>query len=406
MNIRYLKKTLKLPYVWLKRMLYTVTSISDMKRIMDRQIRNDNIKVGFLVQMPEIWDKQLPVFERMLNDERFDPYLVVLPSFDISSNSFKKYGEELGFFKEKYDESRIIITYTNNQWLDLKQLNFNYVFYGRCWENYLPPCYCTRNVIKYAKTCYIPYCFHGLNERQRYYKTSFFYYLYLFLCCSDEQLNDFRAHKGQKNVFLGFPSLEHISCDTELKYETILWTPRWTDDKEFGGSNFFKYMNSITDIKETFPKTNLVLRPHPLTFQNALKLGKLTETEIEEYKNKLDKFGVSFDTNKLIEDSFLKTDILITDFSSVLMPYFLTGKPIIYCSEIDNVDFTESFKNIIECSYVAKSWQDVMKYVSSLLNGEDPLKEKRIKMVSKMAGHNEESTKRILDFLIEDSKLN
>ena len=177
------------------------------------------------------------------------------------------------------------------------------------------------------------------------------------------------------------------------------------DDKEFGGSTFFKYMHSITEIKEVFPQSTLVLRPHPLTFQNALRDGKLTEAEISDYKSKLDQLGVAFDKNKLIEDSFSETDILITDFSSVLMPYFLTGKPIIYCAEIDNVDFTESFQKIVECSYVAKSWQDVMKYVSLLINGEDPLKEKRIETAKKMTAQNKDSAKMILDYLVKDSNL-
>ena len=340
----------------------------------------------------------------MLKDERFDPFLIVLPQFDISSNCFNEYGEELEYFKKLYDISRIIIAYNKHEWINLERLNFNYIFYSRCWENYLPQCYTTRNVIKYAKTCYIPYCFHGLNVDESYYTKSFFYYLYIFLCCSKEQHEEFKKQKNQKSLSLGFPSLENIYCSSQLKYKTILWTPRWTDDLEFGGSTFFKYMNSITDIKEEFQQTNLVLRPHPLTFQNALRLGKLTETEIEDYKNKLDKLGVTFDSNKLIEDSFLETDILITDFSSVLMPYFLTGKPIIYCARIDNVNFTESFKRIIECSYVAKSWQDVMKYVSMLVKGEDPLKEKRFETARNMARQNKNSTKRILNFLIENSK--
>lgn len=405
MNKKHIKKLLKIPYVIGRRIYYNVSSTFDMKRIVHRRLQGDKIKIGFLVQMPEIWDKQLPIFERMLNDERFDPYLIVLPSFDLSINSFIEYGVELEYFNKLYDTNRIIIAYNNKQWLDLEKLKFDYIFYARCWEDYLPPCYTTKNVIKYAKTCYIPYCFHGLNVKKGYYKTSFFYYLYLFFCCSDEQLNEYKGRKCQKNVSLGFPSLEHVSYNKKLKYDTILWTPRWTDDKEFGGSTFLKYMNSITEIKEAFPQSTLVLRPHPLTFQNALRDGKLTETEIRDYKSKLDRLGVSFDKNQLIEDSFLVTDVLITDFSSVLMPYFLTGKPIIYCAEIDNVDFTESFKRIIECSYVAKSWQDVMKYVSLLLNGDDPLKEKRIGIVEKMTECNKDSTKMILDYLVKDSKL-
>ena len=400
------KKCIKYPYRTIKKCYLNIDASNALKKIAHKENTNGKIKVGFIVQMPEIWDKQLPVYEAMLDDEKFDPYLIVLPSFDLALNAFKEYGEELEFFRSLYPDEKNILAYSDEKWIDLEKFKFNYIFYQRCWENYLPKCYKTKKVIKYSKTCYIPYCFHGLNVKKTYYSSSFFYYLYFMFCCSDEQLNEFPKRRNQKSTFLGFPSIENISNDLELKYNNILWTPRWTDDSEFGGSTFFQYMYSITDIKKNHPTSNLILRPHPLTFQYAIKLKKLTESEIDNYKSRLSELGILFDENKLIEESFLNTDILITDFSSVLMSFFLTGKPIIYCANIENVDFTDSFKDIIECSYIAKSWTDVMKYVSLLLNGEDPLKDKRNKTIRKMVDYNKQSTERILKYIIDDNLLN
>jgi len=400
------RNCIKYPYRVIKKCYLSIDASNALKKIAQKEKTKGKIKVGFIVQMPEIWDKQLPVYEAMLADEMFDPYLIVVPSFDLALNTFKEYGEELEFFRSLYPDEKIILAYSDEKWIDLKELKLNYIFYQRCWENYLPECYTTKTVIKHSKTCYIPYCFHGLNVKKTYYSSSFFYYLYMMFCCSNEQLTEFPKRSGQKSIFLGFPSIENISNGLELKYNNILWTPRWTDDSEFGGSTFFQYMYSITDIKRDFPSSKLVLRPHPLTFQNAIRLKKLTESEIDDYKLKLSEMGIIFDNNKLIEESFLNTDILITDFSSVLMSFFLTGKPIIYCATIDNVDFTDSFKDIIECSYIAKSWNDVMKYVSQLLNGEDPLKDKRNETIRKMADNNKQSTERILKYIIDDNMPN
>lgn len=400
-----MKNAIKIPFRLAKKTYYSIKAYYSLKKTMNIKSSIDKIRVAFLVQMPEIWDKQLPIFEAMLNDDRFDPFLVVLPSFDLVTKKFDDYGEELKYFKDLYSLDNIIVAYEKEQWVDLKPLKFSYVFYPRCWENYIPNCYKARKVIKFSKTCYIPYCFHGLNVNKEYYSTSFFKFLYLFFCCSDEQFKEYPKRKYQKSVFLGFPSIEKIHCETQTCNNNILWTPRWTDDDEYGGSTFFQYMNSIPQIKETFPQVNLILRPHPLTFQNAIRLGKLTEAEIETYQSKLASLGICFDRNKLIEDSFSETDILITDFSSVLMPYFLTGKPIIYCAKIDHVEFTDSFRKIIECSYIARSWQDVMRIVSALLNGDDPLKKKRIETVRTMSENNKESTQRILRYLIKDSKM-
>ena len=47
-----------------------------------RKRANDRIKVGFIVQMPQVWDKESPVYERMTADSQFDPWLIVVPSYD------------------------------------------------------------------------------------------------------------------------------------------------------------------------------------------------------------------------------------------------------------------------------------------------------------------------------------
>ena len=47
-----------------------------------------------------------------------------------------------------------------------------------------------------------------------------------------------------------------------------------------------------------------------------------------------------------------------------------------------------------------------MKYVSQLLNGEDPLKDKRNETIRKMADNNKQSTERILKYIIDDNMPN
>lgn len=62
-------------------------------------------------------------------------------------------------------------------------------------------------------------------------------------------------------------------------------------------------------------------------------MGLMTVAEVNDYKQKVENTSrVSFDTNKNIEDTFEETGILITDVSSIVFPYFLTGKPIIFCN--------------------------------------------------------------------------
>ena len=46
---------------------------------------NSVLKVGFIVQMPEIWHTEKSVYELMCGDSRFEPWLIIVPELDITS---------------------------------------------------------------------------------------------------------------------------------------------------------------------------------------------------------------------------------------------------------------------------------------------------------------------------------
>ncbi len=363
-------------------------------------------KVGFIVQMPEIWDKEAPVFEEMLSDERCDAFLIVVPPYNLVRSQIDNYGMELAFFKQRYSESRIIQAYQDENWIELQHCGFDYIFFQRCYEHYLPKIYHASSVIKYAKTCYIPYCFHALDDDASYYRNAFFANLYLFFCCSEQQQKKQKPSKFKKCVFLGFPALTGIERSYHSdRTQTVLWTPRWTNDdaKEAGGSNFIKYMDSMMNLKDGNDNIQLVFRPHPLAFSNAIKTGIMSEEQVDEYKQKaLDK-GIVFDTNAYAEDTFKETDILVTDFSSIVIMYMLSGKPFIYCSSTD-VRFSETYKRVIECAYVAKDFSEIEMHIKHLINGVDPLKEKRLELAKSLREKHRDAAKRIVDYIANEAK--
>ena len=369
--------------------------------------RNDNkkIRVGFIVQMPEIWDKEAPIFEAMQKDSKFDPLLIIVPSYDISKSNYCDYGYELDFFLKKYSNSNIIVAYENKHWRDLKELKLDYVFYQRCWESYLPVQYHTKNVIKYSKTCYIPYCFHALDLDESYYNTNFFTYLYMFFCCSKDQYEEVPYRKYRHCVFLGYPSLDNNSHYNDLfadgTKKTILWTPRWVNDDNTGGSTFLKYLYNIPELISSHDNIRLLLRPHPLSFQYAVKTGALTNDEVMNYKNRMKELGITFDDNAFIEETLKVTDILISDFSSILIHYYLLGKPLIYCSSTD-VKFSRTYKYIIQSSYIAKNWDDVIKYSKMLICGKDPLAIERKNKIESICNEHVGAIEKIIKELIEN----
>ena len=376
-----------------------------MKHLTEKP-RKDNgpVRVAFIVQMPEIWDKESPVFEAMLKDERFDPVLLVVPPYDMINDRISEYGAELDFFLSRYGTDRVIKAF-EGKWVDIEKLGFEYVFYQRCYETYLPERYHTVNVIKYAKTVYVPYAYHALLDPAEYYQTGFFDYLYLFFCCSDEQKNRQNSIRYKHIESLGYPAFEMVNIVKEdNSRKRALWTPRWTDDPSTGGSTFIKYLKRIEGIKVNNPDTDLWIRPHPLAFQNAVKEGKLSEEEVIAFHDRMSKLGIVMDDNEYVEDTLDSTDILITDFSSIIVFYFMSGRPIVYCADTE-LDYVPVYRDIIECSYIADNWDDVDSCVRRLLDGDDPLKDRRERESDAFRKKQTNASTRILEYMVHDAGL-
>ena len=359
-----------------------IGGIKKKKIFKEKRRKVDQIKVGFVVQMPEIWDKEAPLFEAMLSDKRFDAYLIIVPHYDLANSRLDQYGEERAYFVEKYPMSQIVLMN------DLDDMviddSYDYIFYQRCWEIYIPDQLRCKNVINHAITCYIPYCYHGAPEPMSYYRTDFFRYLCKFYCCSVDQYEQVKNIDRLSCDYLGYPVIDSVKYEPNAHSTiNILWTPRWTDSPEVGGTSFNRNRDAILSISELYSNVKLVLRPHPLTFENAIKQGWMTEPEIEEYKKRVITSGASFDKNKIIEDTFVDTDILITDFSSSIITYFLSGRPIIYCADYNFV-MIDTFRDIIQSTYIARNWNETLKILNDLINGHDPKYDERRKIIEKI----------------------
>ena len=372
------------------------------------------IKVAFIVFEPESWDKLQPVYEEMVVRENFEPQLILIPSYDDTLSLEKKYGYEKEFFEKKY--GKVLLAYDDNGMLiDLEKYGFDYVFYQDPYNAHYPKGIDSNSVVRYAKVCYIPYGytisknFSNLLINNR----SFFRNVSIFYAENNSVEEVMKTVFGknyvngiQKIECMGYPSFEEYSTwNSEGKISTITWAPRWSYDKSVGGSHFIEYKDKFLLLRKKYESLNLLFRPHPMLFANMVKMGKMTEKEVAAYKKAMNDNQIQVKNKCAINDVLYKTDLLISDISSVIPSFFMTGRPIIYCkSEMEvNIEFQEMLKGI----YVAESWDEVEKYISEILAGNDPLKEIRHNIINKgMLSVHLNSKKKIVNFLIDENKSN
>ena len=93
-------------------------------------------------------------------------------------------------------------------------------------------------------------------------------------------------------------------------------------DKRLYRSTFFEYKDKIIDYVNRNDKLKFVFRPHPLMFNNFINEGLMSKKEVKEY---LDNFKENkvYDDQGDYFDTFRESDVLVTDFSSIIIDYFI-----------------------------------------------------------------------------------
>lgn len=368
------------------------------------------VKVLFLCQYPQAWNKMKSVFEMMIDDERFDVKILAVPN-NINKPDNKIYLYFSGLYGEKY----VINSYDNGMWYNLKELMPDYVFYQRPYDQYLPKEYRSGKVSKYSKICHLVYGYLLVDEDKDVCVSKiFFRNVYMFFAensvSQEFNIKRFKIshNKGyRKTLNIGYPVLEYfikhrLSEKNDNEGFRVLWTPRWSEDKEVGGSNFINYKDEIIKLIDIKSDVNVVFRPHPMLFEHFISVGRITQEEANNYLEcyrKKDRLEYN-DTEEYV-DVFWNTDVLVTDISSVIVEYFITGKPIVYCDTgaVPDIFFDEMLKVI----YVTKTWEQTMDRIIELSRGIDPLREERERKIRQLFGEDfEHISERFLDVIYND----
>jgi CDP-glycerol glycerophosphotransferase (TagB/SpsB family) len=79
------------------------------------------------------------------------------------------------------------------------------------------------------------------------------------------------------------------------------------------------------------------------------------------------------------QSTFLTSDVLVSDTSSMLIEYLLTEKPIVYTHRIDL--FNELGRSLSEGFYWARNATELTSTLEMLIAGKDPLRDKRKQLI-------------------------
>lgn len=382
----------------LKRIYQEGVAIRQLKKIASGRIKKQSKKVVFMVHYVPSWIRQKLVYEALCASDKAEAFIVCVPS-NIEETDPKKNDIYNYFIENGYDAINAINE--DGSLFDIKTLEPDFVFQSRPYNEKMPKEYQSSEIASFTKLCNISYatCL-GSNGIYTVMHPDYFRDLSIYFTELPSAKRTFekiyrRGVKAgvQKAELAGAANLEWIhsmSKNAKDYYPALkakyryMWTPRWSYDPILGGSNFFEYKDFLLDYMDNNNDASLLIRPHPLMFSHFIEKGYMTPQEEAEFRTKCaETKNIALDEMKEYYDNFCTSDILITDVSAIILDYFITGKPIIYCKPDIYIDFIEEMVDIITGCYIANNQEEINQYMKMLESGEDPLKEKRFQLIEK-----------------------
>lgn len=373
------------------------------------------IRVGFIAR-GGLSEKGIGVYQEMQSRKEFETVILVSP---VRNRITKQDGKD-HFPYEKYQDAIPAASLGT----DVKKWNLDYVIffeqYPRLYSKILRASCLARSV----RCCYIPYGCSGSRKIDRENaQNPFFEYMHLFFASSQAELKEHvRGRKKgrdrlRKKVFLGYPYLEHILKQQKEQSERtvqgdfvpkVTWTPRWTSSHEIGagGSNFLRYKDDFLALARCSRTIQFGFRPHPMMFDELILRGDMKERDKKGYLKALEDAGVYIDLDSPVEAVFQNTDVLLSDYSSILLPFTAMGKPVIYCDA--GVVLNSEMEAVSSHFFVADNWEEVQKCMQKLSGREfynQTCQEIRMFANQHFAVH-KGASKRITDYILCDYRRN
>ena len=358
---------------------------------------HNDIKVVFLVQYPETWNSMKTVYESMVlnKDSETVIFCIPKPKQSIKTEVYvpSEKNEAYDFFSSQ--GIPCVNAYTDNTWLDLEKIKPHYVIYTRPYNAQYPDLYKSTYVCGFAKTCYLPYAFNMLDTMfYTTYHPQFISSMYLsFIPCNSRYKmckEEYYYHEKFgtcKFLDQGFPRFDLLKSELKRSEDRfcVLWMPRWASDNNTSNkqSGFLKYSKSLLEFAKKNIDKDFVIRPHPLMFSAFITNGIMTQEQVDDFFEQCDMCGnVYIDTQKDYLPVIRRADVLVADYTSLLMEFFVTKKPIIYCDDASGLNTEAQKMNSV--LYHADTSVEIEELIKRLCEGEDELLSDRSKVISEL----------------------
>ena len=366
----------------------------NQKKVLKKLQHKLPLNVIFYVYDEAKWKSQ-SVYDLMVQDERFNPKIVVTKNCAVEGNANYQ-TNELSPHPCPSPAGR-----GEDLYIPLEQFKPDIIIYSHPWYVYKTqgPVVCS----KFALTFYIPY-FIVIAEKWFEYDLRFHKYLFKHYVLSEDIKQSYGSkmpNKGKNLEAVGHPILDYYYLHSEEKEKKYtIYAPHWTvcgNNIRFGTFDWSGY--KILEFAKAHPELNWVFRPHPLFYNFIISSNYMSKEELDNYYDEWRKIGFISEGGDYL-GLFKESNALITDCGSFIMEYFVSENPMIHLVS-EQFEGNSVVQAVDKESYIARNIDELYEHLNTvLLNKNDYKKEQRIQLLQNLNLKNNYSAKRIIDDIL------
>ena len=370
--------------------------------IRNNLIEKKKINVAFFIHDAAKW-KYEGVYRCFEKDERFNPYIVIVPfaagsvtGYNVEENMMKTYS----YFKTTH---KVCLPYDANskKIFDIRGTEFepDLIFYMNCWHEcgkYKQFSY-RHNWDKLQ--AYVPYAWMISARYIEHFNRDFHNCMWKIFYETPLHVNmskQYAINKGINAVSSGYPMLD-VFFDSNYvqmirfgktgeRKKRIIWAPHHHIYEKNRCANFlFVYDLMIQLAKKYENEVQFIFRPHPeLAKKLDFCVSGWNEQKRKEYYSVWENMpNTQIELGDYI-DMFLTSDALIQDCGSFTAEYLATGKPMLFMEANKEViaGWNECGKAIASHLYLSDKGAGVEDFIQNVvIAGQDSMLEQRLKFI-------------------------
>lgn len=371
--------------------------------IRNNLIEKKKINVAFFIHDAAKW-KYEGVYRCFEKDERFNPYIVIVPfaagsvtGYNVEENMMKTYS----YFKTTH---KVCLPYDANskKIFDIRGTEFepDLIFYMNCWHECGKYKQFSYRHNRDKLQAYVPYAWMISARYIEHFNRDFHNCMWKIFYETPLHVNmskQYAINKGINAVSSGYPMLDvffdsnYVPNDSIWKKQgkrkkRIIWAPHHHIYEKNRCANFlFVYDLMIQLAKKYEDEVQFIFRPHPeLAKKLDFCVSGWNEQKRKEYYSVWENMpNTQIELGDYI-DMFLTSDALIQDCGSFTAEYLATGKPMLFMEANKEViaGWNECGKAIASHLYLSDKGAGVEDFIQNVvIAGQDSMLEQRLKFI-------------------------